>query len=167
MDFDTYDITPYLRAGDTTANTTYASGGDLVFLSLQLVSVTSVAAADLAIAISHTGDFSTAATNEFAVDITNNGPSADAGPITVTDTLPAGLTYAGFNSTDSNWSCAAVGQDVTCSHPGPVASRASLATRIAELNRSTLDESSITSGRSKLPAEYSRLRDSVIALSAS
>ncbi len=162
MDFDTYDITPYLRAGDTSANTTYASGGDLVFLSLQLVSVTSVAAADLAIAVSHAGDFSTAATNEFAIDITNNGPSTDAGPITVTDTLPAGLTYTGFNSTDTNWTCAAVGQDVTCSHPGPVASRTALTTLNLEVDAdaSTLPSVTTTASVSSPTFDYRAANDS-------
>ncbi len=134
FDLDTYDISSYLRAGDTTADTTYASGGDLVFLSLQIVSVTSAPAADLAITKSHTGNFSTAATNEWAIDVTNNGPSPETALVTVTDTLAAGLTYTGFNSTDANWTCSAAGQDVTCTHPGPIASGAALATLNIEVD---------------------------------
>jgi hypothetical protein len=40
------------------------------------------------------------------------------GMVTVTDTLPAGLTYvagAGFG-----WTCSAAEQTVTCTNPGPI-----------------------------------------------
>ena len=127
VDFDTYDISPYLTAGDTTAATTYASGGDLVLLSLEIISVTNAPAADLALAKSHVGDFSISALNEFLLNVSNNGPSSAVGPITITDSLAAGLTYQGYTSSDGSWSCGAVGQDVTCTHPGPLAAGGSLA----------------------------------------
>lgn len=48
----------------------------------------------------------------------NAGPY-DASVLTLTDTLPSGLTFVGDNASptadqDANWSCAAVGQVVTC-----------------------------------------------------
>jgi uncharacterized repeat protein (TIGR01451 family) len=52
----------------------------------------------------------------------NAGPTADPATtpdaITVTDTLPAGLTFV--SGTGTNWTCAAVGQVVTCTYNGPV-----------------------------------------------
>ncbi|MFN3587397.1 MAG: hypothetical protein ACK4UT_07830, partial [Moraxellaceae bacterium] len=62
----------------------------------------------------------------YVVNVTNNGPDGETGPITVSSTLPASLSYAGFTPSGS-WSCSNAGQLVTCSHPGPLASGASLA----------------------------------------
>ena len=47
----------------------------------------------------------------FALQAGNAGPS-DAADVTVTDTLPAGMSYA--TATGSGWTCAASGQLVTC-----------------------------------------------------
>ncbi len=127
VDLDVYDLSPYLRAGDSSATTYYRSGADFVLLSAEIISVTNTPVADLAIAMSHSGDFSTGVVNDFVVDVDNLGPSAEVNTIVVTDTLPGGVTYAGYNSTDGNWVCSAVLQDVTCQHPGPLASGSSLA----------------------------------------
>lgn len=43
----------------------------------------------------------------------NNGIAASPNPVTLTDVLPAGLTYQSFTGT--GWTCIAVGQTVTCS----------------------------------------------------
>ena len=52
----------------------------------------------------------------------NAGPTADPAvtpnPITVTDTLPAGLNFV--SGTGTGWTCSAVGQVVTCFYNGPV-----------------------------------------------
>ncbi len=52
----------------------------------------------------------------------NAGPTANPAvtpnPITVTDTLPAGLNFV--SATGTGWTCAAVGQVVTCTYNGPV-----------------------------------------------
>ena len=69
----------------------------------------------------------------YLVNVTNNGPDPDTGPVTVTSTLPAALGYAGFSSSGS-WSCTNSGQLVTCQHPGPLAPGASLATLTLQLN---------------------------------
>ncbi|WP_127479634.1 LPXTG cell wall anchor domain-containing protein [Nocardioides pantholopis] len=49
----------------------------------------------------------------YEIEVVNVGPSDAAGPVTVTDTLPPSLTYAGVRSAD-DWTCRATGQDVTC-----------------------------------------------------
>ena len=59
---------------------------------------------NLTIVKSHTGNFrqgQTGATYNLAV--TNNGPAATTGTVTVTDTLPAGLTATAITGT--GWSC--------------------------------------------------------------
>lgn len=57
-------------------------------------------------------------TATYTISVTNSGPQSANGQITVVDSLPAGLTYA---STAGGWTCAAVGQRVTCTTPGPLA----------------------------------------------
>ena len=124
VDVDTYPIDPYLFPGKNSATTTYSSGGDLVLLSAEIFSVTNVLVADLAITKSHTGNFGVGADEDFTIQVRNQGPSDDSGPITVTDTLPAGLTFV--SGTGTGWGCVAVGQDVTCTHAGPLAASAAL-----------------------------------------
>lgn len=83
------------------------------------VSNTVAVSADLSISKGHTGDFTAGAdTNEFTIDVTNNGPS-DASTFTMTDVLPTGMTYV--NGTGTGVSCANAGQTVTCSY-GPTIS---------------------------------------------
>ncbi len=48
----------------------------------------------------------------FTITVSNAGSVASSGTVTVTDTLPAGLTFNG--STTAGWSCMANGQIVTC-----------------------------------------------------
>ena len=50
--------------------------------------------------------------------------AAAAGTTTVTDTLPSGLSFVSGSGT--GWTCGAVGQDVTCTHAGPIASGGAL-----------------------------------------
>ncbi len=49
--------------------------------------------------------------------VANHGPS-DATAVTITDTLPADLSYNSFSSVDGDWSCSAIGQDLTCTLTG-------------------------------------------------
>src|SRR4051812_10122248 len=65
------------------------------------------AAPDLSIFKGHSGGFfvgSTTATYSFSV---SNGPSAGptTGAITLTDTLPTGITYNSISGPTSGWSC--------------------------------------------------------------
>jgi len=55
----------------------------------------------------------------YDIVVSNNGSGPTTGVISVTDTLPAGLTFAGHSG--SGWMCMANGQVVTCTHAGPVA----------------------------------------------
>jgi uncharacterized repeat protein (TIGR01451 family) len=72
------------------------------------------------LSITKTAVEDTALTGEqqaFLFTITNAGPDPSGAPITVTDELPAGLT---FDPSDSSSDCSAAGQTVTCLR-GPVA----------------------------------------------
>jgi large repetitive protein len=80
--------------------------------------------ADLAITKSHVGDFIVGETGTFEILTINKGPSTAAAPITVTDTLPAGLRFK--SSTGTAWSCAAAGQVVTCINTTDIVSLGSL-----------------------------------------
>ncbi len=128
VDFDSFDVSALLTAGDTSATSFYSSGGDLVFLTLQAISTTNTAVADLAITKSLAGDLIEGGTGQYLLQVTNNGPSdiGGADTVTITDTLDADLTYTGFSSA-GGWSCSAVGQVVTCTHAGPLTVGNSLA----------------------------------------
>jgi uncharacterized repeat protein (TIGR01451 family) len=85
-----------------------------------------VPAADLAVNLSHTGAVQAGGAVTYAFAVSNAGPSDAAGPITVTDTLPAGLTYASGGG--PGWSCSVSAPVVTCTHPAalPVGSAPAL-----------------------------------------
>ena len=74
---------------------------------------------DLAITKSHVGNFTENQNGTYTLSVSNNATaSTEVGPITVTDTLPAGLSFV--SATGTAWTCGAVGQNVTCTHPGPL-----------------------------------------------
>jgi uncharacterized repeat protein (TIGR01451 family) len=123
IDVDIYSPLP-IPPGATSANTIYQSGQDLVLLSAEVFSVQNMPVADLAIVKSHTGDFTVGLQETYTLQVTNNGPNDATGIITVTDTLPTGLSYV--SGTGTGWSCGAAGQTVTCTHPGPLANGGNL-----------------------------------------
>ncbi|MGH8371884.1 MAG: hypothetical protein ACRETO_04045, partial [Gammaproteobacteria bacterium] len=122
VDNDTYDISSYLAAGNTSASTYYATGADDNYLTAEVISVTNTPVADLAITKSHTGNFAVGTNGSYNVAIHNNGPNNTSGTTTVTDTLPTGLTYV--SATGAGWSCGAVGQNVTCTTTNTIANGA-------------------------------------------
>ncbi len=62
----------------------------------------------------------------WALTVNNAGPNATTAPITVTDKLPAGLSYRGFSTSEvDQWTCSATGPTVTCQFGGALAARAS------------------------------------------
>jgi len=78
---------------------------------------TSVVNVDLAIAKSHQGTAIAGQDVTYTLAVVNNGPSAAAGPITVTDTLPEGMTFVSAAG-GPEWDCSGAGRDVTCTR-GP------------------------------------------------
>jgi len=83
--------------------------------------------------------------------VSNNGPSDAAGPITVTDTLPAGMDF-GSGGAGNGWGvCSAAGQVVTCVHAAGLAAGATAGALLIDVTvqsgtaASTLTNSAIVS----------------------
>ncbi len=126
VDVDTYDVSTLLSAGQTSAATYYSAGGDRVFLAAQVISVTSEPQVDLSITKSHSGNFSIGSNASYTLHVANaSGVQQVDYLTTVSDTLPAGLTYV--SATGSGWNCSAAGQVVTCTHAAPLASGSAFA----------------------------------------
>jgi uncharacterized repeat protein (TIGR01451 family) len=79
---------------------------------------TTVVAPDLAINKDDNGaTFTVGQTNgTYTLVVSNVGNAATFGPITVTDTLPDGLTFV--SATGTNWSCTNAGAVITCTYNG-------------------------------------------------
>ena len=77
----------------------------------------------LAIAKSHTGSFVAGQTGTYALLVSNTGNVATSGTITVTDSLPAGLSYVSASGT--GWSCSGSGATATCTSSTVIAAGAS------------------------------------------
>jgi MSHA biogenesis protein MshQ len=132
IDFDAYTLTASngtIVPGSNTATTTYKTGQDLVLLSAEIVAMPYVANADLALSMTRTGDLTVNSTASYTFSVANKGVDAEVGPVTIVDTLPAGLKAISYSG--SGWSCAAAAGSngatvVTCSHNGPLAPSATM-----------------------------------------
>jgi uncharacterized repeat protein (TIGR01451 family) len=80
--------------------------------------------ADLQITKSSTSGFGVGQNAAYSLSVKNNGPQSASGPITVSDTLPTGLSYV--SATGTGWACSAAGSVVTCTNAGPVANGVTL-----------------------------------------
>ena len=92
---------------------------------------------DLSLAASLTGIPYEGRSVQLDWDVTNINTGTgdqDDGNIIITSTLPAELTYNSATSADANWSCGAVGQNITCTYAGSVAAGANLATVSLDLD---------------------------------
>jgi MSHA biogenesis protein MshQ len=129
VDFDIYTLrSPVIQPGQRTATTTYRSGQDLVILSAEIVAMPYVANADLALAMTRSGDLTVGSQSSYTLTVTNGGVDDEMGPVTVVDTLPAGLKLDSASGT--GWSCTNVKGStqtvVTCTQAGPVKSGAKM-----------------------------------------
>ncbi|HEY6379052.1 MAG TPA: DUF11 domain-containing protein, partial [Candidatus Dormibacteraeota bacterium] len=71
-----------------------------------------VTSADISIVKSHTGSFTAGSQGTYTLQVHNAGPSDAAAPVTVTDPLPAGMSFV--SGTGTGWSCGAAANVVTC-----------------------------------------------------
>ena len=71
--------------------------------------------ADVALSMTANGAFAVGDTDSFTLTVLNNGPFPASPPLIVTDSLPAGLTFA--SSAGAGWTCTAAAQIVTCINP--------------------------------------------------
>ncbi|HWW74522.1 MAG TPA: DUF11 domain-containing protein, partial [Pyrinomonadaceae bacterium] len=78
---------------------------------------------DLTIAKGHSGNFIQGQNGAYTITVTNSGGVASSGAVTVTDTLPAGLTPG--TATGTGWSCGTSGQTVTCTRSDALSGGAS------------------------------------------
>jgi trimeric autotransporter adhesin len=124
IDVDQYNVGSLLSTGQTTATTTYSAGADLVLLMAQVMSATSDPQVNLTATMTSTGPFISGGTGTYNITVSNvAGNEREDNTVTVTGTLPAGLTYNSV--TGAGWSCSAAGQVVTCTHPPTLNSGAS------------------------------------------
>lgn len=127
IDFDVYD-TEVIQCMTCKAEvtTTYRAGQDLVILNAEILVVPTLPVSDLSISMTRGGSLQVGQTVSYALAVKNNGPYTEAGPITVTDTLPSGMSYA--SSSGTGWTCSASGQVVTCTSKTALAPNATAQT---------------------------------------
>jgi len=128
-------VTPGLVDGDGLSvphlNEATATGSDLGGNQLPPVSddaAATIRSVDLQILKSGPAGFTVGVPGSYSLDVKNNGPDPETGPIVVVDDLPAGLTATSVDSADAAWDCAitGAGRRITCRHPGPLAANANL-----------------------------------------
>ena len=69
------------------------------------------------VSVTATAGFATGFNSTYTLTVINNGPQSAPGPVTVVDTLPAGLTFVSTTQ-PAGWTCVNAGQVVTCTLPG-------------------------------------------------
>ncbi len=74
---------------------------DPTIVGLSDPTITPVLYPDLTLSKTHSGNFVRGSTGVYTLEVNNTGQAATAGTITVTDTLPVGLTFASA----TGWSC--------------------------------------------------------------
>lgn len=126
--------------------TSLGAGYTLVATSSPLTQATSnpfnvIAGADLAISKTHVGNFQhTQNGARYTITVTNSGVLATSGTVTVTDTLPAGLTATAL--TGSGWTC--VLGTLTCTRSDALDPAASFPAITLTVNVSGTAPSSVT-----------------------
>lgn len=86
--------------------------------SSDIVTIAGVAGPDLTVTKTHATNFVVGTNGTFTLSVSNVGGDVTAGPITVTDTVPAQLVVQGA-PTGVNWDCSAsAGQNVSCTYTG-------------------------------------------------
>ena len=121
IDFDVYDteVVQWIFYAPT-VTTTYRAGQDLVLLNAEILVVPTLPVSDLSIAMTRAaGALQVGGKATYTLQVTNNGPYTEAGPVTVVDTLPAGMSYVSASGT--NWTCSSSGQVVTCTYRASMA----------------------------------------------
>lgn len=97
---------------------TAAADGNSVAFLLNACGTTGMAP-DLTLSKSHVGNLTVGSEGVFQLTVTNVGTISTSSAITLTDNLPAGLSFAGISyyPLDGRWNCGLSGQTVTCTNP--------------------------------------------------
>ena len=101
--------------GTFSNTTTGVSSNETATGTPATASLLTVVSPDLRLTKTHSGNFIVGTQGTYTLTIDNTiGTAPTSGTITVTDTLPAGLTYVAAGSGGTGWACSAAGQVVTC-----------------------------------------------------
>jgi uncharacterized repeat protein (TIGR01451 family) len=121
----TLTVNPTAAAVPSVTNTASVSGGnDSNTGNNNASSPTTVnGLPDLTIAKSHAGDFAQGTDGDYTITVSNGGTAASSGTVTVTDVLPAALTYV--SATGTGWACSEASGTVTCTQSGSIGAEAS------------------------------------------
>lgn len=126
----TFDVTvngptPVVPSGTVVTNTATASFAS-ASLGTPLTAVSTVqrtvSGPDLAVTKSHTGPLVKGAQATYTLGVANQGPARSRGPVTLGDTLPAGLTFV--SASGAGWSCSHTDGTVTCTRSDSLAAGA-------------------------------------------
>src|SRR5205085_11265499 len=104
---------------------------------------------DVTIAKRHSGNFTQGQTGTYTLTASNAGGAATSGTVTVSDTVPAGLTPT--SATGTGWACSISGQTITCTRSDALAAGASypaisLAVSVAPNSALSVTNSAAVSG---------------------
>ena len=111
----TVSVTTNATQPNVTNSATVAGGGELNTSNDTANDLTTIVTPlpDLTILKEHVGPhFIQGQPGQYLLTVANGGPVASSGMITVTDTLPSGISFA--TGTGTGWSCSASGQLVAC-----------------------------------------------------
>lgn len=106
---------------------------------------------DLSVIKTHEGDFVVGDPATWTLDVANAGPTDDPGPVTVTDTLPSGVTFG--SASGDGWECSAAGQTVTCVAADGLAAGASSQITLDVVVKASAYPSVVNSAAVTSPAE--------------
>jgi uncharacterized repeat protein (TIGR01451 family) len=114
------------NAPATVTNTAAVAGGGETNTANDTVTdpttVNTAAVPDLTITKTHTGSFTQGGTGSYTITVNNAGAAATTGSVTMTDTVPAGLTATALSGT--GWTCALT-PTVNCTRSDALAASAS------------------------------------------
>ncbi|MDT7571339.1 MAG: hypothetical protein QOE05_1513, partial [Actinomycetota bacterium] len=105
-------------AEDVTNTASVQGAGDINGANDSDSDTATLTAADLEIEKTHGSDFEAGTTRSYNLRVRNVGSLPTSGTNTVSDHLPAGLTY--IDASGPGWTCGAAGQDVTCTRTSAI-----------------------------------------------
>lgn len=116
LDIDEYQIdSSYINPGETSATTLYSTGGDMVFLTSEVFSITNIPVADLSVTTSTPSGWLQGSTANKQFTITNNGPNdIPINSVQFSAPLPSGVLDLTANQGSLDWDCSIASNTLTC-----------------------------------------------------
>ena len=112
------------NAPTSVTNTVALDGAGQSAIPTSNIQTSVVQKADLAIVLSHSPSFQQGDTADaYSIDVSNLGQASTSGTVTVTDTLPAGISFV--SAQGGNWTTSVNGQTVTATQVNALAAGAS------------------------------------------